>query len=187
MSNSIDLSGILGKKFTLTGIPSPAHPDGGSYEIPSLSAQDGALLQIIAAGSDGEGSITGADAGEAMVEFCRDADGNEVDLNRKLLGDALDEMVGDGISNDDLQDIVAVVMAKATFGTEAARLYVARASGEAPARANRATRRAAAKKTSSPRKAGSKSPQASGAKNTPAARASTRGPAASAKPQKKAV
>jgi hypothetical protein len=42
MSNSIDLSGILGKKFTLTGIPSPAHPDGGSYEIPSLSAQDGA-------------------------------------------------------------------------------------------------------------------------------------------------
>ncbi|HEX4432856.1 MAG TPA: hypothetical protein VHZ96_26520 [Frankiaceae bacterium] len=172
----------------LDGIPSKAHPEGASYKIPSLSGEDGLLLQVITNGSDEDGNITKAEAAEAMVKFCRDADGNAVSLQRKLFGDALDLMVADGVSNNNIHATMSIVMAQASFGTEVARKVVARASGEAPARENRATRRSAAKKSSSSsRKAGSKSGPASTAKSIPAARASTPGRAASSKPQTKAV
>lgn len=166
--------------LALDNIPSKAFPDGKTYHIPSLSGEDGLLLQVAAEGSDKDGRMINADALEAMAKLCRDADGNSVTLQRKMFGDALDEMVADGVSNTRIELILQVVLAQANSGTEVARKVVQRAAGEALARANRATRRAPAKKTSSPRKAGSKSLRASGAKSTPAARASTRGRATSA-------
>lgn len=186
----IDLSTYLADDtLDLDGIPSTAHPEGGSYKIPSLSGADGLLLQVITDGSDDKGEKMSAEAIEAMVQFCRDDGGEPVSLQEKLFGKAtLAQMVADGVTNTNLHATMTVVMTQASLGAEMAQRYVDKvAAGEAPARANRATRRAAAQKpSSSPRKAGSRSVPASGAKNTPRTPASTRGRGASSNPQSKA-
>jgi hypothetical protein len=93
---------------------------------------------------------------KTLLEMVIGEDGQPVDFRRKLLGDAHDQMVEDGLSGEALQRISNVVMAYYGLGEHVAKAILA-SPGEAPARPNRAARRTTAKKT-----AGGKSRQVSG-------------------------
>lgn len=161
----LDLSSYLSDDtLKLHGIASTTWPDGHSYEVPSPSAIDGLKLRrLMNLSGDDPSKPLNADAAQALAEFCTDKDGNTVEFDAKLLGPARDAMIADGVSMDRLDQITRIVALNFGGGTELAQLVVEAAKGEAEARANRATRRAAAKKTrSTARKtAGSKSTPAS--------------------------
>lgn len=177
-----DLSGYLSDDtFVVSGVPSEKYPapDGQRYAIPSPSARDGLLLKKIFNSSNGAAGDKSAKAvaiSPELAEYCKDADGNPIDFDEKLLGAALPQMIADGVSSTRLDMISEIVYIRFASNQGMAEMLV-EAAGKAEARDNRATRRAAAKKPTStartPRaKAGSASKKASTATRarTPAPR-----------------
>lgn len=195
-------------EYTMRDVPSKKHPDGKAYTVTAPSAADEMLMRRLVQLQDrlspllpkpGYVPQTAKEKAEAaqlaeaarpiqaeiaacITQLCLDEDGNEVDYDAKLLSGAYEEMVADGVRPRHLTELASLVMTNYGTSEHIAQMVLDRAEGEALARGNRATRRAAA--TSSPRKAraskpraGSKSSRTSGAKNTQAtrARASTRG------------
>ena len=141
----------------LDNVPSEKHPKGKTYRVPSPSAAFGLQLRRMMdvwGNRDEARAPSKADIAE-LLEMVTGPDGQPADFNRRLLGSALDEMLADGVSAEHLQQIVNVVMAYYGMGPHVAEAIVG-GPGEAPARANRATRRAGAKQT-----AGSRSAKAS--------------------------
>jgi hypothetical protein len=176
----------------LHGVAGVKHPNGKTYTIAAPSAEDELRMRRIV-------QIQNAQAGDASKASLADelrslltTDGAELTVPQKLLGAAHDEMVADGVTPTHIDKLAQIVMTNFGVNEYSARMVVSAAQGEALARANRATRRAAAKsparkRSASKPKAGTKSSPASGAKSTPAtaAAASTPAPATSA-PRKRA-
>lgn len=154
----LDFSGYLAdrpdNREALRGIPSPKHPDGKTYYMPSPSARFSLQLRRIMQlwGARGADRAPTAKELNELNSLLTDESGEQVEIERRLLGSALEEMLDDGITTDDLQKVVNVVMVKYAVGDAAAQSIIG-SSGEAVARPNRATRRATAQKTAGPRSA----------------------------------
>ncbi len=202
--SQLDLSEYLSDDtLTLTGIPSVAHPaaeGGGSYVIPSLSAEDGARLQqflrpVAAPGKDatakqrlayGKAVTASAAALEAFIGDTGEDEDGGVSLQRKLFGTAYDQMIADGVTHNAMTKLTQVVITQVASGLEMAERVVANAVGEAKARQTRATSTPDSASTSSG-KAPSKSSPASSGSATRATRKRTSSSArsTSAAPSKK--
>jgi len=152
----LDLGNFLANDtLVLKGIPSEKHPGGHAYRVPSPSAKFGLLLQkMMSVWSEGVTHTPTDDDIKDLLQLVTTDEGDVIDFAQRLLGDAYQQMLDDGVSAERMEMIRTVVMAHYAQGAVVARQIVEQ-SGEAAARANRATRRAA-KKT-----AGSKSRRAS--------------------------
>lgn len=173
----------------LDGVASDRYPQGKSYSIKSPSAVDGLRLQrIVAAGALTPSEQAESGALEELTEFCKDADGNTISLDQKLLGAAHAEMLADNVSSDRLSRIVRVVLTHYGLGAEVAGRVVA-AAGEAAAptagAANSRPRSTGGKPRTRPATAGSASTSGRTGTRAPApARTSTR---SSSKPPPKSA
>lgn len=158
-------------RLTLEEIPSEKHPDGKAYTLGKVTAKTGLRLQRMMQvwGPQRPEAPTPEDLAE-LVSLTTDDDGEAIDFHVRLMGPAYQEMVDDGVSADAIHAITTLVMTHYTAGPQIAKLMVERAAGEALARANRATRRAA--KSTVKKTAGSRSRRASGA-TTASAKAAT--------------
>lgn len=172
----IDFSGLR-NELVLTNTPTEKYPEGKDYVVSDVSMKDAQrLLEIYSLiGSDNEKEQK--EGAEAFVDFLT-VDGRVVSLLRRLLGSGVDEIEADGLGAQNQRDIEEAIITTALQGVEAAQAMLTAkvTAGEALARGNRATRRAAAKKsTVSSRKAGSSSTPRTGSRGT--ARSSSATPA----------
>lgn len=177
----LDFSGLR-DELVLDNLPTDKHPEGRTYTVREPRATDvQRLLEIFDDLQSGDDKR--ARAGAAAMEQFLTVAGRQVSMLRRLLGDSLDPIEKDGLSASTARVLEQSLIATAMSGPEIAQQALERVvAGEARARTNRATRRAAAKKApaSSP-KAGSRSNRAStGARARTAAAASTRSSATSA-------
>jgi hypothetical protein len=193
--STLDVTGYLDDgALDLTGVASKRYPDGHTYRVESPSWPDALRLRRVVGRWGGmlpdKDDGVGDDADVAALEgLLHDADGRAVSLHEKVLGTALDEMVGDGVPPIAIDRILTLVLLHYGMNEHVAVNFLAAAKGEAQARTNRATRRAAAKKApakprGSSKPAGSKSSPASSVSSTPRTKApaSTRGRGTSATP-----
>lgn len=182
---ALDVSGYLDDgALTLEGVASKRCPEGRSYKVEPLSWPDTILLKRIVGKWGGRiptaAAMTAEDAAD-LSAFITAPDGTVIDLNEKLLGPALQEMVDDGVPPPNVERLVTVAALHFGAHESVAQQFVAVTAGEAEARRNRAPKPPAAagarKRASSPSKGGSRSSRASGAANTPRSKApaSTRG------------
>lgn len=186
----LDFSGLR-DELVLQNLPTRAHPEGKTYIVRDPSTEDvERLLEIDEQINDSNRRLLEAsvedvpddetdearDAREARLKAAEDAvkaagaamtefltvDGKEVPLLRRLLGDSLDEIEADGLGKTSYDRLQESILDTLTGGLDYAQRNLARmAAGEAEARANRATRRAAAKESKrSSRPATSKSSRA---------------------------
>lgn len=198
-------------QMTFDGVPSAAHPDGHAYTVPAPCAADELIIRRIVHLEDELSKLTGVDdiaprKGETVTQTTirlealiaattplrdehkalvakldTDDKGQPVEHAQKMLGTAYAVMLADGVRPRHMDELASLVTTNYGSGERVARAVVAAAAGEALARSNRATRRAAAKKPNGSRaKAGLKSAPASGAVSTRNGPASTRGSATSA-------
>lgn len=117
--------------LVLNGIKSKKHPDGKTYTVASPDALDGLRLQRIMAIDESGTSSTEQTAD--MIAFCKDADGNPINYEVKILGPAVHaEMIADGLSEERLQRVVGIVAAYYTMGAQFVEKVVA-SVGEASA------------------------------------------------------
>lgn len=187
----LDVSGFLDDgALNLEGVSSVKHPDGATYRVPALSWPDTLrlrrLMQQYGTGIPDLGDAEG-EARTDLEALLKDKAGKVVDYPTKILGPALQQMIDDEVAPSNIDRLLTVVSLHFGIHEETARSFVQVAAGEAQARQNRATRRAATKRTSSPRKAGSSSSRASGAKNTRSSQGTSRGSATSAATPRKAA
>lgn len=143
-----DLSTYLADdSLTLQGVVSNAHPDGAAYTIPSPSAKMALRLHHVM-GVWAARDMTTAPTPEAIAELMAlttDEDtGEPVDFRVKLMGDAYQQMVDDGVSADRLDMITTLVVTHYGQGASVARMLVDATSGE-PQAPNRKARRVGAK------------------------------------------
>ncbi|WP_375490223.1 hypothetical protein [uncultured Jatrophihabitans sp.] len=183
---------LAGDAITFNGVAGEKHPGGKTYRVPAPSAEDELRLRRIVQIEDA--GDTNVDLATEMKALLAGPDDTELTLPHKILGPAYDEMTADGVTPTKIDMLASLVVTNYGVSQQAAELTVAVAQGEAAARGNRATRRAAAKKTarkaaakktssrSSNGKAGSRgqASRAGGAKSTPRSPATTRGSATSA-------
>lgn len=156
---TLDLSTYLADDaLTLTGIVSEKHPDGKAYTITSPSAKMGLRLQRVMqmwqlGDSNEPPSIEQL---EELIELATDDDGTPVDFHVKLMGDAYQQMVDDGVSAESLDRITSLVVTYYGTGSAVAKAILDDAPDPEgkPAAPNRAARRSGAK-------GGQKSAQAS--------------------------
>lgn len=147
--------------FTVEAGAEPRFPDGKTYTVPSPDATTGVWLTAmadLAAKATIGGQVSDADRNRLKLD-----DDDERTLYQRVLGPVYDEMVADGVKWTALQTIgrdAYLCFAMSQDAADRALAHMLAGQGEALARANRATRRAA-KRTPKP-KAGSKSPRASG-------------------------
>ena len=138
----LDLTGYLeDDSLEIPGIPSTAHPEGKTYRFASPDAKTGLLLASLA--NLATQARLGVDIGEKAASLALDDD-QERDLMRDVMGSTLDELTTDGVSWVRIQKLNKYLFIHFAMGEEAA--VGLRLSGEAPAPANRAARRAATKK-----------------------------------------
>lgn len=129
-------------------------PDGKTYKVPSPDARTG--LWLAATADLGVAAANNADISEADVERLKLDDDQEQDLYRRVLGPVHGQMLADGVKWTALKQVALDAYFVFAMDTDVADAVLAGA-GEAQARGNRASRRAA-KKT-----AGRRSRPASGA------------------------
>lgn len=183
----LDVSGYLDDgALDLSGVASAKYPEGRTYRVASPSWPDTLRLRRLVSRFGGRipdaAGLSGADLDD-ITALNTAADGTDCTIPEKLLGDALPQMIDDGVAPSNVDKIVTIVVLHFGLHEHVAQQFV-EAAGEARARAERTRANAAkkpapAKSSSSPRKAGSRSTPASGAANTPRRKASTRGSAAS--------
>jgi hypothetical protein len=124
------------------GIRSVKHPEGRTYKFASPDAKTGLFLAALA--DLGIKASAGGDIGAQAARLELDDD-QERDLMRDVMGSTLDEMLADGVSWVRIQRLNKLLFVQFAMGEEMA-AQVLKVSGEAPAPANRAARRAATKK-----------------------------------------
>lgn len=172
----IDFSGLR-DELVLHNLPTRTYPEGRDYTVADVTTADAQrLLEIysLIESSDEKEQKEGA---EAFVEFMQ-VDGKQVSLLRRLIGEGAGQIEADGLGASTQHDLEKTLVRAALSGVEAAQemLIAEVAAGEALARGNRATRRAAAKKsTASSRKAGSSTTRQPASRGT--ARSSSATPA----------
>lgn len=127
----------------LSGIPSTAFPDGKTYTFASPDGAKG--LRLAALYDLSVRAALGADV-SAQIAALGPISGDDVDLEREVMGDTLDELLADGVSWVRIRRLTVYLLRFFVSGPAAADELTAQ-SGESSARANGATRRA---KTSSP-------------------------------------
>jgi hypothetical protein len=139
----LDLAGYLDDdSVEVPGIPSKAHPDGRTYRFASPDAKTGLFLASLA--NLAVKARLGGDIGKQAAELELDDD-QERDLMRDVMGPTLDEMIADGVSWVRIQKLNRYLFIHFAMGEDAAAGLAV--SGEAPAPANRAARRASKKPT----------------------------------------
>lgn len=163
-----DLSSLFGATIDYPGVPSREHPGGRVYKVPSPPADVGAkwtahaaLGLKLAAGRQ----LTDDERASLILD-----DEQEKTFFAEILGPVYDEMLADGVDWMVLRGVATDAYLVMTDNQALADVTLA-VQGEAAARANRATRRAATKRTRA-RTAGSNSSRAS-----TGTRARTRNPA----------
>jgi len=138
----LDLAGYLeDDSVEVPGILSVAHPEGRTYIFDSPDAKTGLFLASLA--NLAVKARLGGDIGEQAAALELDDD-QERDLMRDVMGATLDELTADGVSWVRIQKLNRYLFIHFAMGEAAAEGL--RVSGEAPAPANRAARRAATKK-----------------------------------------
>jgi len=139
----LDLTGYLDDdSVEVPGIPSTAFPDGKTYRFDSPDAKTGLFLASLA--NLAVKARLGADIGEQAAALELDDD-QERDLMRDVMGATLDELTADGVSWVRIQKLNRYLFIHFAMGENAAEGL--RVSGEAPAPANRAARRASMRTT----------------------------------------
>lgn len=171
-----DVSSLFGSTIDYPGVPSTAHPGGKLYRVPSPSAELGVQLTYRATlGLKQARGLQLTDDERAALAL---NDEDEATFYQEILGPVHDEMIADGVQWTLLQGIAGDAYLVITGNEALADIRLARAAGEALARANRATRRAATPR----KKVGSKSsPASSGTPartRNPASTRSSKSPAA---------
>jgi hypothetical protein len=148
----------------------PRFPDGKTYKVPSPDARTGLWLTGLA--DTAMAALRGGAMTAGERERLKLDDDEEKSLYQRVLGPVYDEMIADGVSWTALQKVGQDAYLTFAMSEQIADAALA-GQGEAKARPNRATRRAA-KKT-----AGRKSAPASGAATrtpSPAATGSSTSP-----------
>lgn len=157
-----DVGGFIADDpLVLNDVVSKKYPKGKTYIAPDLPYRDALQFKKIMA-------LPQDKVNAALVEFCRDAKGNEISPAERLLGPAFDLMLADGVPRPVMERVETLAIVYYSTNEEVTRTSLSAIGGpvgEAQARTNRATRRAATKATSRSA-AGSKSGRASTA--TPA-------------------
>jgi hypothetical protein len=143
--DSIVLEGIAGTKY----------PDGKAYRFASPDAKTGLWLKNLI--EFGVRANLGLPVEDGTVGKLQLDDDEERDMYVRVMGPTYDELVADGVSWSRLQRVFGLLLRHYGSGQDIAGAI----AGEAEARPNRATRRAA-KKT-----VGSSSSRASGATQAP--------------------
>lgn len=143
----------------IPGVKSTKYPEGKAYSIPSPDAETGMRLTALA--ELAAKKAKGIEIKEADVKRLNLNDTEEREFAEQVLGAALAEMQGDGVSWVRIQRITKYAFTHFAVSAESAREAASRGvfEGKAQARPNRAARRA--KPTTQ------KAPPASGATRSP--------------------
>lgn len=156
--------------ITLQGIRSSKHPDGKAYTFPSPSGKVGLrLVAILNVGGKANAGLPLTDEDRAGLLM---GDDEEHDLYKQVMGSALQEMLDDGVTWENIQRTFKLLFAKHALGQDIGVGLVNLGKAQPPP--NRAARRTA-KKTAG-RKSGRASTGATGsvrATASPTSRSST--------------
>lgn len=141
-----DADGGLG--FDTPPMPSAKHPGGRSYRVPAPDALTGLRLNTLA---DMTLKVSrGMEVGEVDVKRLRLNDQEEREFLEMVLGDALAEMIADGVAWPHVQRVGMYAFVYYGISEEAANKAAENGlfRGKASAPTNRASRRGATKTTS---------------------------------------
>lgn len=128
--------------LTIPGIRSREFPDGKAYSIPSPDAETGMRLSVLAEiGTKIKQGVQVSDRDKMRLHF---DDDEERDFAQQVLGPVYEEMLADGVSWVRIQRVTQYAYVHFAFSPEAAQEAARRGvfAGKAPARGNRAQRRA---------------------------------------------